>query len=216
MLSAMERHKPYGIYERFFKRPLDAVCALLALILFCWLFALIALLVRTKLGSPVLFKQERPGKDEKIFTMYKFRTMTDEKDENGKLLPDGIRLTKFGRFLRHSSLDELPEMINILRGDMSIVGPRPLLIKYLPLYSERQRHRHDVRPGLSGYAQVNGRNLVTWTEKFEMDIEYVNHITFSGDVKIFFQTIFSVLTQDGIDSGQTQSPITKEEFNGVN
>lgn len=212
----MERHKPYGIYERFFKRPLDAVCALLALILFCWLFALIALLVRTKLGSPVLFKQERPGKDEKIFTMYKFRTMTDEKDENGKLLPDGIRLTKFGRFLRHSSLDELPEMINILRGDMSIVGPRPLLIKYLPLYSERQRHRHDVRPGLSGYAQVNGRNLVTWTEKFEMDIEYVNHITFSGDVKIFFQTIFSVLTQDGIDSGQTQSPITKEEFNGVN
>lgn len=212
----MERHKPYGIYERFLKRPLDAVCALLALILFCWLFALIALLVRTKLGSPVLFKQERPGKDEKIFTMYKFRTMTDEKDENGKLLPDGIRLTKFGRFLRHSSLDELPEMINILRGDMSIVGPRPLLIKYLPLYSERQRHRHDVRPGLSGYAQVNGRNLVTWTEKFEMDIEYVNHITFSGDVKIFFQTIFSVLTQDGIDSGQTQSPITKEEFNGVN
>ena len=209
----MERHKPYGIYERFFKRPLDAVCALLALILFCWLFALIALLVRTKLGSPVLFKQERPGKDEKIFTMYKFRTMTDEKDENGKLLPDGIRLTKFGRFLRHSSLDELPEMINILRGDMSIVGPRPLLIKYLPLYSERQRHRHDVRPGLTGLAQVNGRNLLSWADKFRYDIEYVNNITLIGDIKIILKTVKNVLSHEGIN-GEGSS--TVEYFNGNN
>ena len=151
----MTKHKPYGVYERFFKRPLDIVCALLALTVFCWLYALVAILVKIKLGSPVIFKQARPGKDEKIFNLYKFRTMTDERDENGNLLPDEVRLTKFGRFLRKTSLDELPEAINILKGDMSVVGPRPLLISYLPYYTNEEKHRHDVRPGLSGWAGIN-------------------------------------------------------------
>ena len=197
----MEKHKPYGVYERFFKRPIDIICALLALTVFCWLYALVALLVRIKLGSPVLFKQARPGKNEKIFYLYKFRTMTDEKDEDGNMLPDDVRLTKFGRFLRKTSLDELPEAINILRGDMSVVGPRPLLVKYLPYYNEKQRHRHEVRPGLSGYAQVHGRNAISWDEKFDLDIEYVNNITFCGDVKIVLQTVFkSFVKQEGISS----------------
>lgn len=195
----MLKHKPYGIYERFFKRPIDIICAFLALTVFCWLYAIVALLVRIKLGSPVIFKQERPGKNEKIFNLYKFRSMTDEKDENGELLPDEIRLTKFGSFLRKTSLDELPEAVNILKGDMSVVGPRPLLVKYLPYYSEKQKHRHDVRPGLSGYAQVNGRNAISWDDKFDLDIEYVNKITFKGDVKIVFQTVFkSFVKHEGI------------------
>lgn len=206
----MEKHKPYGVYERFFKRPIDIICALLALTVFCWLYALVALLVRIKLGSPVLFKQARPGKDEKIFYLYKFRTMTDEKDEDGNMLPDDVRLTKFGRFLRKTSLDELPEAINILRGDMSVVGPRPLLVKYLPYYNEKQRHRHDVRPGLSGYAQVHGRNAISWDEKFDLDIEYVNKITFCGDVKIVLQTVFkSFVKQEGISS---DTCATMEDF----
>lgn len=206
----MEKHKPYGVYERFFKRPIDIMCALMAMIVFCWLYAIVAVLVRVKLGSPVIFKQKRPGKDEKIFNLYKFRSMTDERDENGDLLPDDIRLTKFGKLLRKLSLDELPEAVNILRGDMSVVGPRPLLVKYLPYYNERQRHRHDVRPGLSGYAQVNGRNSLSWDEKFELDIEYVNKITFWGDVKIVFQSVIkSFVKQEGISS---ETCATMEDF----
>lgn len=208
----MEKHKPYGVYERFFKRPLDILCALLALIVFCWLYAIVAILVRIKLGSPVIFKQTRPGKNEKLFKLYKFRTMTDEKDENGNLLPDEVRLTKFGWFLRKTSLDELPEAVNILKGDMSVVGPRPLLVEYLPRYNKRQRRRHEVRPGLSGYAQVHGRNAISWEEKFELDIEYVDKITFIGDVKIVFQTVFkSFVKQEGISS---ETSATMEVFMG--
>lgn len=206
----MERHKPYGPYEKFIKRPLDVVCALLAIVVFCWLYAIVAILVRAKLGSPVLFKQERPGKDEKIFKLYKFRTMTDERDENGELLPDDIRLTKFGKFLRKTSLDELPEAFNILKGDMSVVGPRPLLTKYLPYYNEEQKHRHDVRPGLSGLAQVNGRNACSWDEKFDYDIEYVKKITLIIDIKIIFKTVFkSFFKQEGISSATSA---TMEDF----
>lgn len=209
----MNKHKPYGIYERFFKRFLDIFCSLMALIFLGWLLLIVAILVRVKLGSPVLFKQERPGKNEKIFKLYKFRTMTNEKDENGNLLPDNVRLTKFGRFLRKTSLDELPEIINILKGDMSIIGPRPLLVEYLPRYNEEQKHRHDVRPGLSGYAQVNGRNELSWEDKFKMDVYYVNHITFMLDLKILFQTVFKAfIKQEGISS---QTSATMEVFMGT-
>lgn len=194
----MEKHKPYGVYERFFKRPLDVLCALLALTVFCWLYAIVAILVRVKLGSPVVFKQKRPGKNEKIFTLYKFRTMTDEKDENGNLLPDEVRLTKFGRFLRKTSLDELPEAVNILKGDMSVVGPRPLLVTYLPYYSETEIHRHDVRPGLSGWAQIHGRNYVSWDERLALDIEYVNKITFSRDVSVVFNSFLQAVKHEDI------------------
>ncbi len=208
----MGKHKPYGIYEKFFKRPIDIICALLALVVFWWLYVIVAVLVRVKLGSPVIFKQARPGKDEKIFYLYKFRTMTDERDENGELLPDDVRLTKFGRFLRKTSLDELPEALNILKGDMSVVGPRPLLVEYLPRYNEEQRHRHDVRPGLSGYAQVHGRNTVTWEDKFKMDVHYVNNITFLGDVKIILDTVLKAFVkQEGISS---QTSVTMEAFTG--
>ena len=208
----MEKHKPYGPYEKFIKRPLDVICALLALIVFCWLYAIVAILVRIKLGSPVLFKQERPGKNEKIFKLYKFRTMTDEKDENGNLLPDEIRLTKFGKFLRKTSLDELPEAVNILKGDMSVVGPRPLLVEYLPRYNNTQKHRHDVRPGLTGLAQVMGRNSITWERRFQYDIEYVNHITFISDVKIVWATfIKSFVKHEGISSETCE---TMEDFMG--
>ena len=206
----MEKHKPYGVYERFFKRPLDIICALLALTVFWWLYLIVAVLVRIKLGSPVIFKQARPGKNEKIFNLYKFRTMTDEKDENGNLLPDEVRLTKFGKFLRKTSLDELPEAVNILKGDMSVVGPRPLLVKYLPYYSEKEKHRHDVRPGLSGYAQVHGRNAISWDKKFDLDFQYVKKITFIGDLKIIFLTVFkSFVKQEGISS---KTSATMEDF----
>lgn len=204
-------HKPYGPYERFLKRPIDILCALAAIIVFSWLYMIVAVLVRVKLGSPVLFTQDRPGKDEKIFKLYKFRTMTDARDENGKLLPDDVRLTKFGKFLRSTSLDELPEAFNILKGDMSVIGPRPLLVKYLPLYNEEQRKRHDVRPGLSGLAQVNGRNTVNWEQKFAYDVEYVNKITFLGDVKIIFDTVRVALKREGISS---DTSVTMEEFKG--
>lgn len=207
-------HKPYGPYEKYFKRPIDFCCALVALVAFWWLYIIIAVLVRIKLGSPIIFTQDRPGKDEKIFKMYKFRTMTDERDENGELLPDMRRLTKFGKFLRVSSLDELPEVFNILKGDMSFIGPRPLLVKYLPRYNTRQRRRHEVRPGLSGYAQAHGRNNASWEERFEMDVLYVEKITFLEDIKIVIDTVISVLKRDGIDSKNAKT-ITMKEFEGT-
>lgn len=166
-----------GIYRRFLKRPMDFILSLIAIIVLSPVFLIVAILVRVKLGSPVLFTQNRPGLNEKIFKMYKFRTMTDERDKNGELLPDSVRLTKFGRFLRSTSLDELPELINILKGDMSIIGPRPLLVQYLPLYNAHQKRRHEVRPGLSGLAQVNGRNAISWEEKFNLDVKYVDNIS---------------------------------------
>lgn len=207
------KHTPYGLYERFFKRALDIFCSLMALLVFWWLYVIVAILVRVKLGSPVLFTQDRPGKDEKIFKLYKFRTMTDARDESGNLLPDDVRLTKFGKLLRSTSLDELPEVFNILKGDMSIIGPRPLLVKYLPLYNEEQKRRHEVRPGLSGYAQVNGRNSVSWEEKFRMDVEYVDHVTFVGDVKIILGTVLKAFVKrEGINS---ETAATMEEFKGT-
>ena len=202
-----------GIYKRFIKRPMDFILSSMAIIVLSAVLIIIALLIKVKLGSPVLFKQKRPGLNEKIFTMYKFRTMTDEKDKNGELLSDSVRLTKFGRFLRSTSLDELPELWNIVRGDMSIVGPRPLLTQYLPLYSELQKRRHDVRPGLSGYAQVNGRNAIGWEDKFKLDVEYVDNISFIGDWKIIFLTIKKVFVREGISS---DSVATMELFKGKN
>lgn len=193
-----KRHIPYGPYEKYLKRPLDLLCGLAAVIVFSWLYIILAILVRVKLGSPILFAQERPGKDEKIFKLYKFRTMTDAKDENGELLPDEIRLTKFGRLLRATSLDELPEAFNIIKGDMSVIGPRPLLIAYLPWYSEEEKCRHDVRPGLSGLAQVNGRNFLDWDHRLSFDIQYVQKITFLGDIKIILQTIGKFLKKQDI------------------
>ena len=192
------KHKPYGLYEKFLKRMFDIILALIILILFGWIYVIIAILVKAKLGSPVIFCQERPGKDEKIFKLYKFRTMTDQRDENGNLLPDEIRLTKFGKMLRSTSLDELPEIFNILLGDMSFIGPRPLLVSYLPYYTEKEKHRHDVRPGLSGLAQVNGRNSVEWERRFQYDIQYVNKITFWGDVKIVLKSVQKVLMRSDV------------------
>ena len=191
-------HKPYGPYEKYVKRPLDCVLASGELVVVSPILLTTSLLVKNKLGSPVLFEQDRPGKDGKIFKLYKFRTMTDERDENGELLPDEVRLTKFGKKLRSSSIDELPELINIAEGDMAVIGPRPLLVKYLPYYSDRQIHRHDVLPGLTGYAQAHGRNAVNWDEKFEYDVAYTEKITFLGDVKIIFETVKEVLKKEGI------------------
>ena len=200
------------MYAKYIKRILDFTLSLIALIVLSPVFVIIAILVKIKLGSPVIFKQERPGKDEKIFTLYKFRTMTDEKDENGNLLPDAKRLTKFGKMLRSTSLDELPELINIIKGDMSIVGPRPLLVEYLPLYDEEQRHRHDVRPGLTGLAQINGRNSLSWEEKFKDDIKYIKKITFLEDVRIFFKTIIKVFRREGIAQ---EGNVTMNKFEGT-
>lgn len=185
-------HKPYGPYEKYIKRPLDCILASMGIILLSPVIVAIALLARIKLGKPVLFTQDRPGKNEIIFKLYKFRTMTDNRDESGVLLPDSQRLTSFGSFLRATSLDELPELINIVKGDMAIIGPRPLLVQYLPYYTELEKHRHDVRPGLSGLAQVNGRNLVKWDQRLAYDVEYVKRITFLGDLRIVFKTIGKV------------------------
>lgn len=200
-----------GFYEKFIKRPQDFLCALVAILVFSPVMLITAILVRTKLGSPIIFKQERPGLNGKIFTLYKFRTMTDKKDENGNLLPDEVRLTNFGKKLRSTSLDELPELFNILNGDMAVVGPRPLLVRYLSRYNAHQARRHEVRPGFTGYAQVNGRNSITWEDKFDKDVYYVDHVTFLGDWKIIFQTVGTVLKREGISS---DTSATMEEFMG--
>lgn len=199
-----------GIYRRFIKRPMDFILSLIAIIVLSPVFLIIAILVRINLGSPVIFKQKRPGLNEKIFIMYKFRTMTDERDENGQLLPDSERLTKFGKILRSTSLDELPELINILKGDMSIVGPRPLLVEYLPLYNDFQRRRHDVRPGLTGLAQVNGRNSISWEEKFKLDVQYVDNVSFLLDMKIILLTLKKTIKREGItfNNGSTSNKFT--------
>lgn len=200
------------MYRLFFKRFLDFILSLLAVIILSPIYIIVAFLVKIKLGSPVIFTQERPGKNGKIFKMYKFRSMTSETDENGNLLPDEQRLTSFGKLLRSTSLDELPELLNILKGDMSIVGPRPLLVKYLPLYNEHQKHRHDVRPGFTGWAQCNGRNAISWEEKFDLDVYYTKHFSFLLDVKIIFKTIKTVLCREGISS---ETSVTMEEFRGT-
>lgn len=199
------------MYKHFFKRLIDFILSLIALIVLSPILLIVAILVRTKLGSPVIFKQERPGLNEKIFTLYKFRTMTDAKDEQGNLLPDDIRLTKFGKLLRSTSLDELPELFNILKGDMAIVGPRPLLVRYLPLYNEHQKHRHDVRPGFTGWAQCNGRNAISWEEKFDLDVYYTKHVSLLLDIKIILKTVKVVLFREGISS---ETSVTMEEFRG--
>lgn len=192
------KHKPYGPYEKYFKRLFDLLIGLTVLVLFWWVYLIVAVLVRVKLGSPVLFSQQRPGKDGKIFLLKKFRSMTDERDENGELLPDEVRLTSFGKLLRATSLDELPEIFSIIKGDMSIIGPRPLLVQYLPWYTEREQHRHDVRPGLTGWAQVNGRNNLDWDRRLECDVEYVEKITFAKDLKIIFMTVMKVLSRSDV------------------
>lgn len=206
----MREHKQ-GFYEKYVKRPQDFLCALLAIIVLSPVMAITAVLVRIKLGSPVIFTQERPGLHGKVFRLYKFRSMSDGRDEKGNLLPDEERLGKFGRILRSTSLDELPELINMLKGDMSVVGPRPLLVRYLTRYNEHQARRHEVRPGFTGYAQVHGRNAISWEEKFNYDVDYVDHITFLGDWKIIFQTVKAVLRRDGISS---ETCVTMEEFMG--
>ena len=206
-------HKPYGIYEKYVKRPLDFILSVVALFVLSPIMLAVAALVRIKLGKPVIFRQERPGKNEKIFTLFKYRSMSNKRDEEGNLLSDEERLTGFGKALRSSSMDELPELWNILTGQMSLVGPRPLLVEYLPRYSEEQRHRHDVRPGLTGLAQISGRNSISWEERFEEDVEYVKKITFLGDVRIIFGTIVQVLRRDGISSATSA---TMEKFESSN
>lgn len=201
------------MYRKYFKRPMDFILSFLAIVFLSPVLVLVAILVRIKLGSPVIFKQERPGLNEKIFTMYKFRTMTDEKDDNEELLHDSVRLTSFGKKLRATSLDELPELFNILKGDMSIIGPRPLLVEYLPLYNEHQKRRHEVRPGLSGLAQIGGRNAIAWEDKFDLDVKYVENISFFGDWNIIITTLRKVLIREGISSGTS---VTTEPFKGEN
>lgn len=193
----MDHYKP-TFYARYVKRFLDFILSLIALIVLFPILLVVAILVRTKLGSPVIFCQERPGRNEKIFKLYKFRSMTDARDENGELLPDEMRLSRFGKLLRSTSLDELPELWNIVKGDMAIIGPRPLLVRYLPYYTEEEHHRHDVRPGLTGMAQVNGRNFITWEENFAYDLEYVRNCSFSMDVSLFFKTVAKVISRSDI------------------
>lgn len=202
------------MYKKYFKRLLDIILSLIGIIITFPIFLIIGLLVVIFLGRPAIFRQKRPGKNEKIFTMYKFRTMTNKKDENGNLLPNEQRLTKFGNFLRKTSLDEIPEFFNILKGDMSFVGPRPLHVEYLSYYNKEQKHRHDVRPGLTGLAQVNGRNSISWAERFKYDIEYVNNISFLGDIKIIFLTVKQVVCRKNIYAKGNSSFM--ERFNGKN
>ncbi len=201
------------VYRRIVKRFIDIIISLMILVLFCWLYLILAIMVRVKLGSPVLFKQDRPGYKGRVFKMYKFRTMSDKRDENGELLPDEERLGTFGKWLRSTSMDELPEFINILKGDMSFIGPRPLLVSYLPLYSAEQARRHDVRPGLTGYAQVHGRNSISWKEKFQLDVWYVDHISFITDLRIVLDTVRTVVKREGISQ---EGNATMEPFNGNN
>ena len=205
------QHKA-GFYEKFVKRFLDLVLSGMALLMLSPVLLVTAMIVRVKLGSPVIFCQDRPGKDEKIFRLHKFRSMSDARDENGALLPDEVRLGRFGRILRATSIDELPELFDIFRGKMSIVGPRPLLVKYLPLYNAQQHHRHDVRPGLTGWAQVHGRNLASWEEKFAYDVDYVHKISFGMDVKIILKTIRCVFAREGINA---EGSATMEAFTGT-
>ncbi len=206
-MQIMQRHKVKGPYEAFFKRLLDVFISLLVIILFCWLYLILAVIVRINLGSPVIFTQERPGRNGKIFKMYKFRSMSEKRDENGELLPDWKRLNKFGRILRSTSLDELPEFFNILKGDMSFVGPRPLLVKYLDHYNSFEMRRHEVRPGLTGLAQVSGRAALSWGEKFRKDVEYVDNVTFLMDLKIVFMTVKKVFIREGIGFKKGNQPI---------
>ena len=212
----VDGHKPYGIYEEHIKRPLDFALALFALILGWPVLLIIAIAVRINMGSPVIFTQERPGLGGKIFKIYKFRTMTDERDTEGKLLTDEQRLTRFGRWLRASSIDESGECFNVLRGDLSIIGPRPLLMEYLSYYSEEEAHRHDVRPGITGLSQVSGRNNLDWDMRFATDIEYVNNITFINDVKILFNTVRKVLTRDDVleDTSKGETNFAEEREAG--
>ena len=198
-MQAVQKHKVKGPYEAFFKRLIDVVISASVIILFCWLYLILAVIVRLNLGSPIIFTQNRPGRNGKIFKMYKFRSMSDKRNENGELLPDRERLNKFGRILRSTSLDELPEFFNILKGDMSFIGPRPLLVKYLDHYNSFEMRRHEVRPGLTGLAQVNGRVALPWKRKFEMDVEYVDNVTFLMDLEILFITVKKVLTREGIE-----------------
>ena len=207
----MNTHKPYGPYEKYIKRPLDCLLASGALVVLSPVMGITALLVKSKLGRPVLFTQDRPGKDGKIFKLYKFRSMTDERDENGELLPDEDRLPPFGQKLRSTSLDELPELLNIIKGDMAVVGPRPLLVRYLPRYNAHQARRHEVRPGFTGLAQVHGRNAISWEEKFDWDVKYVDRISFSGDLKIILKTIKTVFAREGINAADDA---TMPEFMG--
>lgn len=199
------------MYSKYFKRILDIVLSIIMIIVLSPIIAVVAILVRIKLGTPIIFMQKRPGKDGKIFTLYKFRTMTDEIDAMGELLPDEVRLKKFGKFLRSTSLDELPELVNILKGEMSFVGPRPLLVEYLELYNEEQSRRHEVRPGLTGLAQVNGRNDTTWADRLRHDVEYVNNISFKNDLLIILKTIKLVFTRKGVSSSTS---VTMEKFKG--
>ncbi|MGO3801506.1 MAG: sugar transferase [Fusobacterium sp.] len=199
------------MYRKLFKRPFDIICVLGFFLIFWWIYIVVAILVKKKLGSPVIFKQKRPGLNGKIFTMYKFRSMTDEKDDSGNLLPDEIRLTKFGKMLRSTSLDEIPEFFNIIKGDMSLVGPRPLRIKYLERYNKHQLRRHEVLPGVTGWAQVNGRNAISWEEKFDYDVEYVDSCSFCRDIKIIFLTIKKIFVKEGISQEGT---VTMKEFKG--
>lgn len=206
-------NRKMGIYERYIKRPIDIICALAAIIVFSWLYVIVAILVRIKLGSPVIFNQPRPGKGEKIFNLYKFRTMTDDRDKNGELLPDNVRLTKFGRALRSTSLDELPEAFNILKGDMSVIGPRPQLVRDMVFMTDEQRKRHSVRPGLSGLAQTKGRNAIDWENKLAIDLEYIQHITFLGDVKIIFDTVKQVFfKQKGLEDSDVDEVENTDDY----